>query len=119
MKVLLQLLRRPPPELAVLDEETQRRFPDLIVKCLIKQTKNLHKAIHVSCLPMAVYFWGRVCGWAFCDGACRRYCASLSFWPQYTWLQAYELIMSCASSAACQRRHPTVSSSAPCDTMRI
>lgn len=47
MKVLLQLLRRPPPELAVLDEETQRRFPDLIVKCLIKQTKNLHKAIHV------------------------------------------------------------------------
>ena len=53
MKVLLQLLRRPPPELAVLDEETQRRFPDLIVKCLIKQTKNLHKAIHVSCFPMA------------------------------------------------------------------
>ena len=60
MKVLLQLLRRPPAELAVLDEETQRRFPDLIVKCLIKQTKNLHRAVHVS---------PRILGW-FCTLCC-------------------------------------------------
>ena len=53
MKVLLQLLRRPPPELAVMDEDTQRRFPDLVVKCLIKQTKNLHRVVHVRpCLPL-------------------------------------------------------------------
>lgn len=53
MKVLLQLLRRAPPELAVMDEDTQRRFPDLVVKCLIKQTKNLHRSVPVK--PCAVH----------------------------------------------------------------
>ena len=41
-RVLMALLLDPPPELDCMDEEIQRkRFPDLVVKCLIRATKKL------------------------------------------------------------------------------